>query len=1165
MRGMSEPAPHTSRHTSHHTSHRRTHGHTHRHASQNTTQRTSQCTPQSASQNTSHDRVSGFWNLKAARLTAAITGFLGMVLFILAPFLPVNQTTATVTWPQHKSVKSVEAPLIAHSPQSISLDVPFSAIQAMKGQKDGIIASTLPGQSLQATQRGLFIRVSEHTVDVLSRDTPFLTLHRSEVEAAHDGTIHIEVDKDGARARVTGLGNPVTFTSDDAHLRPITMGIFSDLPLDTPQAAVQGMKVTVHIDTRFTTSPTLVKLLAMIIGVICMILSWIALARIDAIVQPTPHTPTGYRRPDGTIRSHWSSFTALDAVVYIILLIWHFIGANTSDDGYIHTMVRVANQGAGYMANYYRWYGVTESPFGSPYYDILKGFAAANPTSPFVRLPALICAVLTWMLISKSIIPRLGEGLYKRKITTWTAAGVFLIFHMAFNNGMRPEPFVAMMALLTWALLEKSIATHRMLPATISVLTAALALSGNPTGLMAVAALVAAIRPLLHVMRERRPRVGVAAQIGPIAASGFAVLTCVFGDHNIGAVREATRVRGDIGPNMPWYREVLRYFWLTIQTVDGSMSRRIAVFTMLFCLIVVTVVLLRNRKITGADPGPSWRALGITYGTLILMMFSPTKWTHHFGAYAGIAPILAALAALAIGNTALRSSRNRSLVLGAMGFVLAFSLATVNDWWFVSHYHIPWFDKVPQIHGVELFKIVMVIAIIAFLVAGWQHMTQDFRPPKEPSTAKGRERLRILGAAPVTIVAWLTVAFYLLTFGKAAISQYPAYSVAKGNMDVLAGHKCMMADNILVEPDPNKGMLTPLPHQEWERTPQDGNTIARGPLAGPTTKNFEAWGVPDHIEADPVYIQQGTAGTDYKAELPSLTKQSGQQGGIDGGVETDLGVNGSHAKLPFGLNPKTTPVLGSYQYGMQHSATLQTAWYSLPKADDAHPVIVFTAAGRLKFLNVNGNESYGQPVYLQYGVTQPDGSLKMLGQVLPYDVGPIPAWRNMRIPRSAIPAEANAVRLVGEDTNLDPDHWVAVTPPRLPHLVTLQNYVGSDDPTLLDWEIALQFPCIHPYSHYAGVTERPKWRISPDRESTVNNTDTWQATKFGGSLGITEGLSSDEEVPTYLKDDWGREWGSLKRLTPYGTRQPGLPVRADIQYGTEKRSGLWNPGKMNIG
>ena len=84
-----------------------------------------------------------------------------MVLFILAPFLPVNQTTATVTWPQHKSVKSVEAPLIAHSPQSISLDVPFSAIQAMKGQKDGIIASTLPGQSLQATQRGLFIRVSE--------------------------------------------------------------------------------------------------------------------------------------------------------------------------------------------------------------------------------------------------------------------------------------------------------------------------------------------------------------------------------------------------------------------------------------------------------------------------------------------------------------------------------------------------------------------------------------------------------------------------------------------------------------------------------------------------------------------------------------------------------------------------------------------------------------------------------------------------------------------------------------------------------------------------------------------------------------------------------------------------------------------------------------------
>ena len=60
-------------------------------------------------------------------------------------------------------------------------------------------------------------------------------------------------------------------------------------------------------------------------------------------------------------------------------------------------------------------------------------------------------------------------------------------------------------------------------------------------------------------------------------------------------------------------------------------------------------------------------------------------------------------------------------------------------------------------------------------------------------------------------------------------------------------------------------------------------------------------------------------------------------------------------------------------------------------------------------------------------------------------------------------------------------------------------------------------------------------------------------------------MRSYEDGPTYWKAYWGRVWGSMKRLTPYGTRQPGLPVRADIQYGTEKRSGLWNPGKMNIG
>lgn len=68
---------------------------------------------------------------------------------------------------------------------------------------------------------------------------------------------------------------------------------------------------------------------------------------------------------DGTrhrrfLPARWWSIGALDALVIAVLVWWHFVGANTSDDGYILTMARVSEH-AGYMANYYRWFGTPEA------------------------------------------------------------------------------------------------------------------------------------------------------------------------------------------------------------------------------------------------------------------------------------------------------------------------------------------------------------------------------------------------------------------------------------------------------------------------------------------------------------------------------------------------------------------------------------------------------------------------------------------------------------------------------------------------------------------------------------------------------------------------------------------------------------------------------------
>ena len=173
------------------------------------------------------------------------------------------------------------------------------------------------------------------------------------------------------------------------------------------------------------------------------------------------------------------------------------------------------------------------------------------------------------------------------------------------------------------------------------------------------------------------------------------------------------------------------------------------------------------------------------------------------------------------------------------------------------------------------------------------------------------------------------------------------------------------------------------------------------------------------------------------------------------------------------------------------------------------------------------------------------------------DTGAAPAWRNLRAPLAAIPAEATRIRLVATDDDLAPQHWIALTPPRIPQLQTLQDVVGSADPVLLDWLVGLAFPCQRPFGHQNGMAEVPRWRILPDRFGAEANSPVMDYLG-GGPLGISELLFRAETVPTYLKDDWFRDWGALQRLDPfYPAARP-----AQLELGTATRSGWWSPAPL---
>ncbi|MGH3675022.1 MAG: arabinosyltransferase domain-containing protein [Mycobacterium sp.] len=1060
-------------------------------------------------------------NHRATRIVAIIAGLLGAALALATPLLPVSQTTAELNWPQDGVLQSVDAPLIGYVATDLTITVPCQAAAGLAGPQNAgktVLLSTVPKQAPKAVDRGLLIERVNNDLLVIVRNTPVVSAPLNQVLSPACERLTFTAQADKVTGEFVGLvqgpdaddpGEPLRGERSGYDFRPQIVGVFTDLAGPAPP----NLQLSATLDSRYSTSPTLLKLVVMILGVAMTVVALIALHVLD--------TADGMRHRR-FLPPRWWSLSPLDGVVAAVLMWWHFVGANTADDGYILTMARVS-ENAGYMANYYRWFGTPEAPFGW-YYDLLALWAQVSTHSAWVRLPTLVMALTCWWLISREVIPRLGHAVKTSQAAAWTAAGMFLAVWLPLNNGLRPEPIIALGILLTWCSVERGVATSRLLPVAIAIIIGALTLFSGPTGIAAVGALLVAVGPLKTIVAAHTSRFGYQALLAPVLAACTVTIILIFRDQTLAAEIQASAFKAAVGPSLSWFDEHIRYERLFMATPDGSIARRFAVLTLLLALAVSVAMSLRKGRIPGTAAGPSRRIIGITIISFLAMMFTPTKWTHHFGVFAGLAGSLGALAAVAVTAAAMRSRRNRAMFAAAVLFVAALSFASVNGWWYVSNFGVPWSNAFPE-WRFGFTTILLGCAVVALLVAAWFHFYgHDRSPPGE----RPRRWSRII-QSPLAIAAWLVVVFEVMSLTLAMIDQYPAWSVGRSNLEALAGKTCGMAEDVLVEQNPNAGMLTPV------RVP-----LAEA-LGADTAEGFGPNGIPSDVSPDEV-IGDGPGTASNFAESPEGEETIGEAD-TEGGTTAAAGINGSRARLPFNLDPTRTPVMGSWRSGTQQPALLRSAWYRLPPRDDADPLLVVSTAGRFD----------PGDVVLQWAGDdgEPAGGLGFA------DVGAAPAWRNLRAPLAAIPDDATQVRLVATDDDLSPQHWVALTPPRIPELRTLQEVVGSQDPVLLDWLVGLAFPCQRPFGHQHGVIEVPKWRIMPDRFGAEANSPVMDNVG-GGPLGITELLARATTVPTYLKDDWFRDWGALQQLTPY---YPGAePARLDL--GSATRSGLWSPAPL---
>ena len=301
---------------------------------------------------------------RIARLIAVIAGIAGVVLCGLVPLLPVKQTTATIAWPQAPGsdglISDITAPLVSGAPRALDASIPCRTVATLpRGRRSGVLHH--PPAGIDASRNGLFVTANADVVVVAFRDTVAAVAPRPAVASGACSTLHVWANPGGVGADFVGI--PGATGTLAAEKKPQVAGVFTDLKVARSAGPVgsRGRRYPVHHIADGTQAR-------------CDGAGRHLCDRLDRGVGGAgPPEPPRRRHSAGapvTYSTRLATILArracrrgsLDIGVIGILLLWHVIGAISSDDGYNLTIARVSGD-AGYTANYFRFFGATEAPF----------------------------------------------------------------------------------------------------------------------------------------------------------------------------------------------------------------------------------------------------------------------------------------------------------------------------------------------------------------------------------------------------------------------------------------------------------------------------------------------------------------------------------------------------------------------------------------------------------------------------------------------------------------------------------------------------------------------------------------------------------------------------------------------------------------------------------
>ncbi|WP_308257446.1 arabinosyltransferase domain-containing protein [Pseudonocardia lacus] len=717
-----------------------------------------------------------------------VLGLIAALASVAFPLAPVQQPEVSYAWSADDGPAAI--PLMPYQPVGLAVDTNCSAVREAG---DGVLLSTVPlnpdptaeplhGLRLTGTApvpgpgpgrptEGGGLRVSSAGVDL------------GEV-ALPAGECALRVVSDPTRTAVLVDDAPVL--TRDGDVRPDVAGAFSELP--------DGVDLRLTADTRFQTTISPVKAALAVVAVLALLGMLVA-------VRATDRAATARVR---LLPRRWWLPRPTDVVVTAVLGVWWVVGAITVDDGYIAGIVRGRGDN-GFVGNVYRWLNAPEAPF-SWFYDLYAGWSTISPSTAWMRLPSVLLGLLCWALLSRLVLPRLGR-FATRGWMRWVAALGLLTWWVPLNVGLRPEPWVAVGALVAFLAVERAVATRALLPLALGLVVAGATTAVTPGGLMAFVPFLVAAAPVLRVLRARAADLRLWPLLALLVAAPASAVLLMVSDQSLAGMLEATRVRTVIGGGLEWYEEYERYSTLLEPaSFQGSIGRRAAVLVTL--LAAVGVLWSLRRAGTGIATGPARRLAAGFLAMLAVMTLSPTKWTQHFGDVAGYGAAVLVLGAAAWSARVVRP-RPAALAggLAAATAVCSLVLAGYNLWPFAGDWFTPTFSTLPpQVGGTPLATIVAVLGglLVAVLLArtAWRRSAPA---GGGPDPAVGR-----WVPGPVPIVALVLVGVLALqvgSFARIAAGHRDSYTLASDALATVRGEPCGLQRLLSVETDPAAGLL----------------------------------------------------------------------------------------------------------------------------------------------------------------------------------------------------------------------------------------------------------------------------------------------------------------------------------------------------------------------